>query len=390
MATDDLTKPLGLASPRNPRKFFGAWKIAAGSAAIALAIAAIWFLLIQDPTVDGTNVVASLDNISSPTTKPSGISNVTPANRVTPNTEINGSNGLTEILPDGAISEIGADAVTIRNPNDPSPLQLAAAPAENLLESGPHGPLPRIGPDGTRPIDSYARPTDPQKSSNPIQIAIIVGGIGITEAGTNEAISGLPGAVTLAFAPYGEDLLQTLARARTAGHEILLQIPLEPYGYPNNNPGPHTLTVDASAEENMNRLHWLMSRITTYVGVMNHLGARFTGEESALEPVISEIGNRGLLYLDDGTSSTSRASRIAEGRTPFARADLVLDAVTEGKAIDSRLAEVEAIARQRGYAIATASAFSVTIRRIAEFTKSATERGIEIVPISVVVDRARQ
>ena len=92
----------------------------------------------------------------------------------------------------------------------------------------------------------------------------------------------LPGAVTLALAPYGTDLKTTMADARAAGHELLLQVPLEPFNYPRTDPGPHTLTVDAAADENIDRLHWLMSRFTNYVGVVNYMGARFTGEAEAL------------------------------------------------------------------------------------------------------------
>jgi hypothetical protein len=234
-------------------------------------------------------------------------------------------------------------------------------------------------------MDAYARPLDAQTADGGRRIAIVVGGIGIAADGSEAAVE-LPGAVTLAFAPYGKNLAAMLARARASGHEILLQLPLEPYGYPGNDPGPHTLTVGASAEENIDRLHWLMSRITTYVGVTNYLGARFTSEETALAPLLDEIGGRGLLYLDDGSSGMSKADRQAKGKAPFARADFVLDAVTEAAAIDAKLAQVEAIARQRGYAIATATAFPVTIERIAEFVKSATERGFEIVPLTALVE----
>ena len=102
-----------------------------------------------------------------------------------------------------------------------------------------------------------------------------------------------------------------MAQARGAGHEVLLQIPLEPFNYPTTDPGPHTLTVDASASENLDRLHWLLGRMTNYVGVVNYMGARFTGEADALSPVIAEIGKRGLLYLDDGSSARSRAAELA-------------------------------------------------------------------------------
>jgi polysaccharide deacetylase 2 family uncharacterized protein YibQ len=268
-------------------------------------------------------------------------------------------------------------------------MRLASAPMEELAEDGPYGLLPRVAPDGLRPMDAYARPLDPQAGESSRRIAIVVGGIGIAEDGSDAALDELPGAVTLAFAPYGRNLAEMLARARSAGHEILLQLPLEPYGYPGNDPGPHTLTVGASAEENIDRLHWLMSRITTYVGVTNYLGARFTSEETALAPLLDEIAGRGLLYLDDGSSGMSKADRLAKGKAPFARADVILDAVTEAAAIDEKLAQVEAIARERGYAIATATAFPVTVARIAEFAKAAAERGFEIVPLTALVESDR-
>ena len=153
------------------------------------------------------------------------------------------------------------------------------------------------------------------------------------------AIRRLPGAVTLGLAPYGTDLPRVLAEARNDGHEVLLQIPMEPYDYPDINPGPKTLTVNASAAENMNRLHWLMSRLTTYVGVMNYMGARLTGDETALKPILAEVASRGLLFLDDGSSSGSRATEIP-GVGEVLRADVVLDADTTPAAIDAKLKQL--------------------------------------------------
>jgi polysaccharide deacetylase 2 family uncharacterized protein YibQ len=235
----------------------------------------------------------------------------------------------------------------------------------------------------------YARPPDEGAPRAAIRIAIVVGGIGIAEGGTAAAIRDLPGAVTLAFAPYGKNLAAILADARQAGHEILLQIPLEPYGYPRNDPGPRTLTVAARTKENIDRLHWLMSRLTTYVGVTNYLGARFTSEADKLEPVLDEIGRRGLLYLDDGSSGASKADELSDGIVPFGRADIVIDADTAPAAIDARLKQLEAIARERGYAIGSASAFPETIERIGAFAKDAADHGITLVPITALIQAGR-
>lgn len=390
MATDDLTRPLGLSQAKVPGRGHRFLKISAGGLAALSAMTALWFVLGRDPENGDPAIVAAIDGGA---VRPPETSAKPPPDAAHPSATTSRSGtqgGLSELVPDGRISDIGRDSVVISDPNDPALVRLAAAPIEDLTEQSPYGLLPRIAPDGTRPMDAYARPVGAQASGRPRQLAIVVGGIGIAENGTDAAIADLPGAVTLALAPYGDNLPRILARSRAAGHEIILQVPLEPYGYPNNNPGPHTLTLDASAEENIDRLHWLMSRITTYVGVTNYLGARFTSEETALAPVIAEVGKRGLLYLDDGSSGASRAGRLANDRTPFARADVVLDAVTEDDAIDARLAQAEAIALKRGYAIATATAFPVTIERIAEYAASAADRGIEIVPVSAIVNLDRK
>jgi polysaccharide deacetylase 2 family uncharacterized protein YibQ len=366
MADDELTRPLGLREER-PRRIRRPLLLAIGCVAVLGVVGLGRYLATEiKPTT-----IAEADK---PTVKPAPKPKVFPP----------GSPGLIEAEPSGAITELGSGEVVITDPWARPTVRLAAAPVEDLLEDGEHGLLPRIAPDGTRPMDAYARPSEPPSGSMS-RVAIVVGGVGIARDGSNRAIEDLPGEVTLAFAPYSEDLPKLLARARDAGHEVLLQVPLEPYGYPDNDPGPHTLTIDAAADENIDRLHWLMSRLTTYVGVTNYLGARFTSDEEALEPVIVEVGERGLLYFDDGSSGASKADRLAKGATPFIRADAVIDADTSAKAIDARLAEIESLAKRRGYAIASASAFPVSIERIADFARDAADRGIEIVPLTALV-----
>src|SRR5581483_3726110 len=154
--------------------------------------------------------------------------------------------------------------------------------------------------------------------------------------------------------------------------EILLQVPLEPYGYPQIDPGPHTLTTRATPAQNLDDLHWLMSRLTSYVGAVNYMGARFTGEANAMAPLLDELGKRGLLYLDDGSSPRSGSVPPPAGALML-HADIVLDADTTAAAIDARLDELAAIAKKRGSAIATGSAFPSTVNRVAAFARGAAD-----------------
>ncbi len=41
------------------------------------------------------------------------------------------------------------------------------------------------------------------------------------------------------------------ASARSGGHEILLEVPLEPFDYPENDPGPDTLLTGQAPRDNL-------------------------------------------------------------------------------------------------------------------------------------------
>ena len=201
-------------------------------------------------------------------------------------------------------------------------------------------------------------------------------------------MSKLPGPVTFAFGPYGFEIDRTVAKARADGHEVLLQIPMEPFDYPDNDPGPQTLLVSLSAEQNLDRLHWLMSRFQGYVGISNFMGARFTASEPALAPVLREAAKRGLIYVDDGSSHRSLAGQISGiDNLSFAKAEVVIDAVPTPQNIDRALSRLEALAKERGSAIGVASALPASIDRIANWAKSAGSRGIVLVPISAVTSK---
>ena len=139
-----------------------------------------------------------------------------------------------------------------------------------MLEAGAHGPLPRIGPDGRTPIRAYGRRLRP--AGQPAEVGLIVGGLGMNAALTEEAIRRLPGAVTLAFSPYAPRIAMQLDQARGKGMETLVALPLEPTSYPLNNPGDRALLDRLPAAENDDRLAWLLSRFTGYVGAIGALG----------------------------------------------------------------------------------------------------------------------
>jgi uncharacterized protein len=263
---------------------------------------------------------------------------------------------------------------------------------QKLVETTPQGPIPKIAANGMRPAEAYAQPVKPipGKPDAP-RVALIVGGLGVSANITNDAINKLPGSVTLAFMPYSYDVDHLAGRARRAGHEILLQAPMEPFNYPDNDSGPQTLLTTLSPEQNLERLYWLMSRFQGYVGIAGAMGARFTASEQAFAPILRETAKRGLIFVDDGANPRSVAARVAGGNNlPFAKADIVLDSVPTPAEIDHALGRLEMTARERGVAVGMASALPVSIERIAKWAKAAESRGLLLVPITAVSSKAKQ
>ncbi|GLQ39460.1 hypothetical protein GCM10007908_30800 [Rhizobium albus] len=261
-------------------------------------------------------------------------------------------------------------------------LRVAHLPEDALLEETEFGAIPTISPGGKRSAEAYARSWS---GTNGAKIAIVVGGLGLSQTGTQYAIEKLPEEITLAFAASGNSLTRWMQDARRGGHEILLQIPLEPFDYPSVDPGANTLTVEAPLESNIEALHKSLARMTNYTGVMNYMGGRFMSDIEAFEPVMREIADRGLLFLDDGSASQSRSQMLARTfGAPFGQAEIVLDSRRERGAIMEALDALERSAVRNGAAIGVASAFDVSVDAIAEWVRQASRRNIEIVSVSAI------
>ena len=260
-------------------------------------------------------------------------------------------------------------------------LALAPAPDSRLVEKSPHGPLPKIGADGSKPSEIYARPVIVGSSLKPgaPRVALYVDGLGLAGGPTQAAIA-LPPAVTLAFAAVGEDLARQAQAARAAGHEILLQAPMEPADYPATDPGPDTLLASAPGK-NIDRLHAMMARLAGYVGVSNYRGGRFLADEAALAPVLRDLAGRGLLFVEDGEGPLA-ASLAGRFGLKALRADVVIDRGDGAEGVRASLDRLEALARERGAAIGAASALPGALAQIKRWAEGLEARGIALAPLS--------
>ncbi len=271
---------------------------------------------------------------------------------------------------------------------------LIAAPVEGLVEESKYGPLPKVAPDGRKALEVYARPSryaEKAALGAPPRVALLINGMGMADPATAAAVMKLPAPVSVAYTAYGRDLQDGVDKARNAGHEVLLQIPLEPVDYPKVDPGPHTLLTTLPPEENMKRLQWLMSRFTGYVGVTNLMGAKFEPEQQAFVPVLEEVKARGLLYLDDGSVPQSSGGKLAGALgLDYGMANVQIDAAPGAEDIAKALAQLEAIAKERGAAIGVASAKPETIKQVAAWAGQLGSKGFILIPVSAAIRSQRQ
>jgi polysaccharide deacetylase 2 family uncharacterized protein YibQ len=277
-------------------------------------------------------------------------------------------------LPQGA-SLGGGSLAPARLSTSPLP----AAPISDVSQATPLGPLPVIGKDGKTPFQAYARPF--HDNGRP-KIALVVGGLGLNAAATHAAIERLPPEVTLSFVPYADGLQGWIDLARASGHEVLLEIPMEPLDYPNNDPGPSTLMVKAPREETIKRLEWLLSRASGYLGVTNYLGGRFVTVDSAMTLFTNALKARGLAFIDDGSAGHRGMTGL-----PRASADAVVDEQLSQDQIDRQLLALETTAQRSGQALGAGFAYPVTINEVARWSQALAAHGFQLAPASALAHK---
>ncbi len=358
-----------------------------GGLAVLAAVVLGWVLFVDDPLGGKPVAVVSLDELTAPPDPTDPTSEGT-ADGTDPQAADGDSARIRQVPEAGAPLDTRAPgSVLIIDASRAGQPVVVASADPSLAERGPHGALPRISDDGRSPARHYAR-SAPGLAADQPKIAVVLGGMGLSVSASEDAIRRLPGGVTMAFAPYGRDLPRIAANAAQDGHEIMLQVPLEPFDYPDNDPGPHTLLSNLPERQNLDRLHWVMSRFMGYTGLASYMGARFSASERALEPVLKEVRDRGLLMFDDGTAPQSRIESISDRLgLPATRADVVLDAVPRRDDIDRALRELEEIALNRGYAVGSLSALPVSVQALEAWTDRLDERGIALVPLTSIVFR---
>lgn len=288
---------------------------------------------------------------------------------------------------------ITVDGRNVDEPNEaPKLAQHAPAairipdPDPALLQDTLYGKAPRIGPGGLAAYRAYARPFDP--GDDRPRIAIVVGGLGLNKTFTERAIEQLPPEATLAFAPYADDLEIWAAKARRAGHEIAIELPMEGYGGDPSALGSAALLTTRTTKQNLQRLDWILSRFGAYFAATNYQGGKFSADTEAMAPVLERLRDMGVAYIDDTGAARRTARKIGGQWTIVNRVIAAAGAGDSRGMLREDLEALERIARRDGEALGKTYAYEANLEEIESWAKDIEARGLTLAPASAVL-RAR-
>lgn len=277
------------------------------------------------------------------------------------------------------VDGVPARAIGAERAKTVTPITPVAAPDEGLLRRTAYGQIPRVAADGRRAAEIYAQKFTP--GDDPY-VALIVGGLGINRALTERAIDELPASVTLAFAPYSKDLVFWTKRARDAGHEVMIEIPLENREQDADVLGPAALLTTRSDAENLQRLEWVLSRFQGYFGATNYLGARYSGDRAAMDKLLARLAEAGVAYVDD----TGALSRRAADRDVEVVDRLVDPGYGDNDGQTRRdLESLEKVAAARGDALGKTYVHDASLKVVIDWAQSLEARGVALAPASAVL-----
>ncbi len=256
----------------------------------------------------------------------------------------------------------------------------------DLLEETNLGFLPKIAQDGRKSYTVYA--SKKQYNEEQPRIALIMTNLGKLSRNTQRALDRLPSEIGLAFSPYAANLNKWGHEARLKGFEVFLTVPMEPENYPQNDPGPFTLKTDNPTNINISVLKDSLKSVTGYVGVIDHMGSRFSAAPESLRPILQEINKRGLMYIDSRSSKYSQAASMARAiGIPTAISNETIDESLAIANIKQQLVELEKRAQIHGAALGIAHPYPVTINAINEWKETLATKGFILVPVSAVANR---
>ena len=248
-------------------------------------------------------------------------------------------------------------------------------------------PEPRGGPRRGEPRQGPQAPEPPARPAA-YMVAIVFDDAG-GSVGDVEEIIAIGRSVAVAVLPGLTHSTEVARRARAAGLEVLLHLPVEPHDDAKAM-GPGGVMVAMSDAEIQSTVRAGLASMPGAVGVNNHMGSKGTADRRVVRAILEVVRDQQLFFLDSRTTVDTVVEPVAaELGVPAGRRLLFLDNQEDEEAIRQQVRRLIALARERGAAIAIGHAQRITARVVASMLAELDREGVAIVPVSTLV-RARK
>lgn len=199
------------------------------------------------------------------------------------------------------------------------------------------------------------------------KVVIIIDDMGM-DMNAARQLASLPYPVVFSILPYCSHTADVRALARERSLEIMLHLPCEPLS-PNIDPGPGVLTSAMPIDRVPVLFRQALAQVPEASGVNNHMGSKFTQDQSRMAALLTEIKSARLFFLDSLTSPSSKAEAASrQTGIRILKRSVFLDVVHTPEAVLFQLKTAERLAARDGLAIAIGHPLPSTIEGLKRWT----------------------
>jgi len=228
------------------------------------------------------------------------------------------------------------------------------------------------------------RPKEFRSLQRPLgpQLALILDDLGNVYRPIKEVLDwGIP--LTLSVFPKRPYSRRIAQEAHLRGLEVMLHLPMEPWGFPKKDPGKGALMHGMSPREVKRVLEEDLGDLPKVCGVNNHMGSRFTEDREAMQEVLRVLRERGLYFVDSLTTPRSVGYRLArEMGVQSYRRDVFLDVVAQKEAIQRQFQKFLHVASLQGFAVGIAHPYPETLQLLPELFRRSSQAGYRWISVS--------
>jgi len=197
--------------------------------------------------------------------------------------------------------------------------------------------------------------------------------------------------IAFSILPGLENSISTMKKARQAGHEVLIHVPMEPESYPKDNPGQNAILVNMTNDEISKQVDNYIYQLNLAIGANHHMGSKAAADTRVATAVLDRFKQEGMFYIDSYTNDKSVIEKIARAKNiPFARRNVFLDVPESSK--HRAILKIEEMAKMKSNLIVviTHCHTDVKYRQLEYFIERLKDKHYQIIPASKAVRMRKQ